>query len=539
MIASPARARPGLVLGMTLAALLAAAPAVVQAQAFDSQPTGFLTAATGGFAADAWNGTSMATAKNLVSALPAAPYSRALRDLQFKLLVSAVNPPRPDGGPPPSLFARRVDKIAAMGEGESLNEMVRNAGGYADPAVAASTVNALLMGGARESACAVVRSAALPEPFAQRALLACAMIAGDPAQVQAAAAAVRGSDPSLARLADAASTGAPAGGAVPATLDGPAMVALDLAHVPPGPSVLRSTQPPVIRSLVAQRSLPLPTRLDVAERGEALAVIEAGRLGDLYADALRSGASLSAPMARRARLVVAAKGASNADQIMRSIADVYAESRGSPLFPTIARASAMGLLSLPPDPKYSAVALQAMRGFLLLGDKQRTQAWTQLALDAARNNARAQLAIDRVMPLVAIAGIDNPQQLPITEFDRWYEMFKEEDPSRAALRGYLLLELLRATGLDVPRGATQLPEQAPGGVRLVMPNGATLQALAGAAAGRRVAETALLACIAAGEIPLNELHPAGVAAIVRALRTIGEEETARQFAVETAIAYGI
>ena len=535
MIASPAR----LALPAMLGLLLAAVPAAAQVPNFDTQATGFLTAATGGFPADAWNGTSMATAKNLVSALPAAPHSRALRDLQFKLLVSAVNPPRPDGGPPPSLFARRVDKIAAMGEGESLNEMVRGANGYADPGVAASTANALLMAGARDSACAIVRSQALPEPFAQRALLACALVAGDPGGVQSAAAAVRASDPNLARLADAAIGGAPAGGAPPAQLDGPAMVALDLAHAQPGPTVLRSTQPPVIRSLVAQRSLPLATRVDVAERGEALAVIEAGRLGDLYADALREGAALPAPMARRARLVVAAKAANNADQVMKSIADVYAESRGSPLFPTVARASAAGLIDLPANPKYAAVALQAMRGFLLLGDKRRTQAWTQLALDAARNNARAQLAIDRVMPLVAIAGIDNPQQLPITEFDRWYEMFKEEDPSRAALRGYLLLELLRATGLDIPRGATQLPEQAPGGVRLVMPNGATLQSLAGAAAGRRLAETSLLASIAAGEIPLNELHPAGAAAIVRALRSIGEDETARQFAVETAIAYGI
>ena len=72
-----------------------------------------------------------------------------------------------------------------------------------------------------------------------------------------------------------------------------------------------------------------------------------------------------------------------------------------------------------------------------------------------------------------------------------------------------------------------------------MPNGATLQSLAASAAGRRIAETAVLAPIAAGEIALNELHPAGAAAIVRALRQIGEEETARLFAVEVAIAYGI
>ena len=108
---------------------------MAQAANFDDNPTGFLTVQTGGMPADAWNGTSLATAKQLVSALPAAPRSRALRDLQFKVLVSALTPPAPDGSPPPSLFARKVEKLAAMGEGESLNEMVRSAGGYADPAI--------------------------------------------------------------------------------------------------------------------------------------------------------------------------------------------------------------------------------------------------------------------------------------------------------------------------------------------------------------------------------------------------------------------
>ena len=68
-----------------------AAPAVAQAANFDDKPTGFLTATTGGMPADAWNGTSLATAKRLVSALPAAPRSRALRDLQFKVLVSELD----------------------------------------------------------------------------------------------------------------------------------------------------------------------------------------------------------------------------------------------------------------------------------------------------------------------------------------------------------------------------------------------------------------------------------------------------------------
>ena len=67
---------------------------------------------------------------------------------------------------------------------------------------------------------------------------------------------------------------------------------------------------------------------------------------------------------------------------MNSMVAVYGESRGSPLFPTVARASAAGLLNLPAKPEYANVAQEAMRGFLLLGDKRQTEAWTQAGAHA-------------------------------------------------------------------------------------------------------------------------------------------------------------
>ena len=518
---------------------LAAGPAAAQTVNFDAKPTGFLTARTGGMPADAWKGTSLGTAKGLVMALPDAPRSRALRDLQFRVLVSDLTPPPSDGSPPPSLFVRKVEKLAAMGEGENLNEMVRNAGGYSDPVVATTVANALMLAGERDAACTIVRSWPLTPPFATRAGIACMIVAGDNAGALATAAPLRASDPNLAKLVEIAAGGLPPTAAPPGQIDGPAMMMLDLAYVQPPQALLRSTQPSIIRSLVAHRTLPIAIRIDIAERGEAVAIIEASRLGDLYVEAVRDRANLPPAMARRARLVAAARSATNADEIMRSIADVYGEARGSPLFPTIARASAAGLLNLPAKPQFANVAQEAMRGFLLLGDKQQTQAWTRLALTAANNNARAGIALDRLVPMVAIAGIVDPKRLPPAEVNRWYEVIGDDDPARAAVRGYLLLELLRATGIDVPPGTTALPEQPSGNVHLIMPSAENLQALAAAAAGRRRAETALLASIAAGETPLDELHPAGIAAIVKALRQVGEENAARLFAIETAIAYGL
>ncbi|MBS0540888.1 MAG: hypothetical protein JSR47_19150, partial [Proteobacteria bacterium] len=107
------------------------------------------------------------------------------------------------------------------------------------------------------------------------------------------------------------------------------------------------------------------------------------------------------------------------------------------------------------------------------------------------------------------------------------------------LRGYMLLQLFRATGVDMPPGATTLPEAPPANARLVSPPVATMQAIQSAAAGRRRAEMALLASIAVGDGSLSELHPAAVAAIVRGLRAVGEGQAARLFAIETAIAHGL
>ncbi len=524
-----------------VALAIVAYPLCAQAKvpSFDGRVTGFLGQQNGGMPADAWTGTSLGTAKRLVSALQSAPRSRALRDLQFRVMVSALKPPQADGSPLPSLFAIEVERLAAMGEAEALNEVVRGAGGYADPSIAAVTVNALMMAGEKETACAIARSHPLQQPFALRVEIACKLVAGDNAGALAAAVPLRTADPAFARLVEIAAGGLPPNAAPPTELDGPAMAMLDLAYVQPPASILRTMQPSLIRALVSHRTLPMPVRLEIAERGEALAIIDASRLGDIYAEAVRGRVNLPAPMARRARLVASARAAQSPQQLMSSIAAVYGDEKGGALFPTMARGSALALVNLPARPEYANVAQEAMRGFLLLGDGARTQAWTRLALTAARDNARAMQALDRLMPLVAVAGIDQPRRLPPEEVNRWYELVRQEDPAKAALRGNLMLELLRATGIDMPPGATALPEAPPANARLVSPPASTMQALQTAASGRRRAETALLAALSTGETPLVELHPAAVGAIVRALRQAGEDQAARLFAVEVAIAHGL
>ena len=167
--------------------------------------------------------------------------------------------------------------------------MVRNAGGYADPAIASTVANALMLAGERQGACAVVGQSQLTEAFSSRANAACRVLQGDTAAALAA--------PTCR----------------PGQIDGPALMAIDLTHAQVPASVLRNTQPSIVRALVGLKALPIATRIEIAERGEALAIIEATKLGDLYLEAVRDGAALPPAIARRARMVAAARNASNPD----------------------------------------------------------------------------------------------------------------------------------------------------------------------------------------------------------------------------------
>ena len=187
------------------------------------------------------------------------------------VMVSELTPPAPDGSPPPTLFARKVDRLAAMGEGESLNEMVRSAGAYVDPGIATVDVECaddVGRTGQRlrhrdPSRPDPDRSPPAPGPPARP-------VAGDSAGAMAAAPDLRATEPQLATLLQSAASGQPAAG-VPAGAarrprDG------DVRSRPRSPAgrgaaVERAADDPRRWSPIARcRS---PTRLEIAERGEA------------------------------------------------------------------------------------------------------------------------------------------------------------------------------------------------------------------------------------------------------------------------------
>ena len=112
-------------------------------------------------------------------------------------------------------------------------------------------------------------------------------------------------------------------------------------------------------------------------------------MSDLYPRGGERGRSPCQPtIARRAHLVAVARGAANPQEVVNSIASVYADTRSSPLFPTVARASAAGLLNLPAKPQFASGRPGAARLPVARLATKQVQTWMRLAVADAHNNPR-------------------------------------------------------------------------------------------------------------------------------------------------------
>ena len=345
-----------------------------------------------------------------------------------------------------------------MGEGESLNEMVRNAGGYADPAIASDRGQRADAGGrARRRLRRRAPARRSPSRLPRRAECRLQAVAGDSA--------ARWPRRRCAPAIPTWPAGRDRAGGLPPRLR-------RLADRRPGDGDARSgprAPPPACCARRSRRSsapwsaikpLPIATRLEIAERGEALAIIEATRLGDLYLEARARRRRLPPAMARRARLVAAARNATQRrrDRCSRSPPSMArrAAARCSP--PSRARAPP-ACSTCRPSRSIANVAQEAMRGFLLLGDKQQTQAWTRLALTAvSQQRARH----DRARPADAAGRHRRHRrsQAPAAgEINRWYEVMPRGRCRRARRCAATCCSNCCAPPASTCRaGTTELPE---------------------------------------------------------------------------------
>jgi hypothetical protein len=160
------------------------APEGITVNALDEISTdygGTLEPDDGGFGYDMWAGTDRALVEQYLPQIPIQPLSPAMRDLARRLLLSTAEPPA--GSVQRNLMTIRAELLGRLGNAADIAdflELVR--ADQFDAALARLQVDALLLDGRRDEACAAVRNHIVSfdaDPYLQKAFAFCQMVAGE------------------------------------------------------------------------------------------------------------------------------------------------------------------------------------------------------------------------------------------------------------------------------------------------------------------------------------------------------------------------
>lgn len=516
---------------------------------------GSLTPDSGGLRTDLWAGTPGPIALRLVALLPAAPDSRALRDLQRRLLLSSGPAPAdlPTEG---ALLAARAERLLAMGALDELAALALVAPGRDDePEIARVLAERALAVADQATACRYheAMSTRADDRYWLKVGVVCELWRGDTAKAEFGArvlSEVGEHDALLQELVQGAVAGRTGG---PQRLAGATAVHLAAAiaaKVRIDPDVMSIDSLPVLVALA--RGIgdpPFAARLAAAEKAERAGALATDALIALYAEvAVRAGpvdgalraaeadpsaysrallwrtADINPDSAQRARAVRKAFEIAENASSWRQTARVFA--------PLIRRLDvAAGPDDLPPD------AVRALVAAGLAPEARPWMDWLQTGGDAGNTSAGAMYR--QVWVAAWIGGGDRLAPYREASVAAWWDELREIDPEGASNLGAAALALMDAlgapVGVDAWRGLAGGPPTSP----YETPSAAFRNGVSAAAAAGRMAEAIMLACAGFGEVRLEELDPTAIAGVVMALRGLGLEDDARHLAGEAAVAYGL
>ncbi len=501
----------------------------------DNASIGIVETAASGLPATMWRGTDRTSATQLLEALPGAPRSRILRDLQFRLLTVIAQPPVGTSPPGQDFVATRIAKLSDMGEIEAVGQMTQAAGPMSGDAAQRLNIENLLNAGNATAACSTPMAQDSPDPFWTKLLIACQVIAGQNAQAML--------NVDLLRERGVADTGffvtvdyalGTRSTRPPANIGTDVLSQALLRAVNPraAGTVSDKTTPAQLRQVAANTAAPIAQRIEAAERGEALGVIDPRQLVELY-QAGADAPGLQAPVKRRAQAVREAMNAAEVADQVKAMQAAFRAAEGSALFTTMARALGERLVKIYPEHKTAPIAADTARAFLALNDFPRAVEWYYTVAGGATIDPQYQAPTVALWPVMQLA--DGVASIPWEPgFMGKWQAQNAKHP-RAARRAAVLGALLPAVG-EPTDPAEFNPPPATG---FAAPPQAVLARLSQATQQGRVAETVALAAQAAGETELTALAPATLAAIVQALRQAGLPDVARRFAVEVALAHAL
>lgn len=516
----------------------------------DLASVGTLTAETGGLGVNTWLGTPRGLVDFLLPILPVRTNSRAMHDLERRLLLSSAI--TPEGASAANLITARAERLMEMGETTTLFEFLNVVPHeLRDAQLARVETEARFVTNDQLRACkiAVGQSDALTDPYWQRVYIFCQILAGDKEPAALGASLLRETgygSVAFFHLADALASGTKVelkslGNPTPLLL---AMAQAAKAMLPN--DVLGTDSPSMLRAIATSNNASFNIRLDAAERAEGMGALSTETLRELYALAIFSEEELANPLSRAevetgplSRALLYRTAIANTVPSARAAAASYAlqlAQRGG-RYPSVARAFLSIIADLQPSAELSWFAPVAVRALLVSGQADAAHGWLSLIRAGALIDDEKKAQLMPLLPFVLLAGPSHPGTWTAGDLLDWWRT--ESDDLDARARATFLFLALEGLGETVPDelwfdllGGS---ERAP----VVMPSAALWYRLQKATAAGRVGETVLLSLLALGNGGTAQASPMVLRAVIDALSGVGQAPAARALVMEAALAAGL
>lgn len=535
--------------------------AVDTLKAVSADSVGLIGADKGGLPIDMWQGTPRPMIARLLDLTGAAPATSGLRDLVKRLLLSQAAIPEENGPAAGQIVLKRAEALDRMGEWQAFSDLLdllprggpgNSNGSIPDARIARMKADAGFLAGRNAQSCAIVEQVVpvLPDDrYWQKAGVFCHALAGrwDNVEFGIRLLVEVGDDDKL--FVDLMRAVSGTLGEAPSWPEPTRLRPLDLAMMRAGKVAPRiddpaGVPPALIAPLVALDQLAFETRLALAERGEALGLLDRAALVRLYdrievAPAQMANALTVAtadPGANGRALLFRATAAQTVDLARaQAIKQALALARKGGRFAQAARLYAPMILAIPTTSPYAWFAADAAEAFAAAGMTDAAQPWLALAeREALRDPASA--AGWREAAIVARLAAGERVPLEQSVIEAWWQGQQAIAADRAPHQAVLLFGLLKALGAETPdtvwRGLLASAAPTPAAV----PPAGLSYALDAAVAGRRIGEGTMLAVLGLSGTRLSDVSAVHALRTVAALAALGLEAEARRLAVDIYLA---
>lgn len=567
-------------------------------QTINPDTTGVLSADEGGFGVDMWSGTSKRMLTSMIGRLPVNIRSDVMRDLMRRLLLSTATLPDGMAGDG-SYIASRVGLLSGMGDTDSVNHLLDATPGRASiEELVQFEADARFLSNDNARACALAASQ-IDNPdsiFWQKAFIFCQALNGEHDKASLGVSLLQETgdeDQAFYALVETL-----AGNPVPVeSLADPTPMHLSMARVSktqlPG-DVIASNRPGVLRTIATSPNATIETRLEAAERAEMTGALSVDNLRQLYTSISFSEEDLANPLSKaeseggplsRALLYRASLIQTIPVAQAEAAAKALSLGRDGGRYTSTVRVFMPVLKRIPPSTELIWFAPDAIRAFLIGGEKEAATPWFSLLRNNALHNVESAIALNALLPMARLAGSSETHEWGPGELAKWWNQTRTEEGARD--KAALLYTLLEGLGEDIPRDAWEALLEGPERKTMLMPNPSVWHSLKEATLAveslprnsenstfaptptvetpaqgnmtqgvvvattlaspmtasqprtERVGEIVMLSLIALGEGGPAQAEPVVLEQIMRSLKLIGLENEVRELALEAAVAAGL